>query len=240
MLGKIMRHAREGTLIEVTRTRLRLMANRGPGDDFYGDRAADYEAKRQGQQYWDDQQRIAEELIAGFPDGAKVLDVPFGTGRFVDVYHRKSMEVSGLEISDDMIQAARDARGEAMAGYDVRVGDARELPWPDDTFDLVVCYRFIPSIISVADARIVLRELARVSRDSVIVDMGIRDAAAPARTKPVSEKERAAVLMTEDEVRAMFVEAGLEVVSIIPQYEWLDDGHRCAMVCRVGSASSAD
>lgn len=231
MLSKIVRHAREGTLVKVARTRLRLMANRGPGDNFYGDRAAGYEAQRRGQQYWDDQQRIAEELIDAVPDGSTVLDVPFGTGRFVEIYNRKDMRVSGLEISDDMIRAARDARGEAMDGYDIRVGDARRLPWPDDTFDLVVCYRFIPSIISVGASRVVLGEIARVCRGTALLDLAIRDPSAPQRTRRVRSSESAGVLLYEDEVREMLAKAGLTVEKIIPQYEWLEHGHRCAVVC---------
>lgn len=233
MIAKAVRHAREGTLVKVIKTKVRLAANRGPGDAFHGDEASDYEARRVGQAYWDDQQRGAEAIIESYPDGSRVLDVPFGTGRFVDVYQRKSMVVSGLEISDDMIRSARELRGAAMDGYDVRVGDARELPWADDSFDLIVCYRFLSSIISLGDQRIVLKELARVCAGSALLDIAIRDADAPARKRPPKESERSGVELSEAEVVAMLNEAGFEVERIERQYQWLDVAHRCAVVCRV-------
>lgn len=233
MFAKIYRHALEGTLVKVAKTKLRLVAGRGPGNSFYGDQAADYDTKREGQQYWDDQQRIAEELLAEFPDSISVLDVPFGTGRFVEAYNRKRMQVSGLEISEDMVQAARDRRGDAMEGYDVRVGDARALPWPDNSFDLVMSYRFLSSIISIADQEVVLRELARVTKDAAIMDIAIRDAsAAPLKRQP-RPSERSGVQLTEEQVRAMLAKAGFKVERIVPQYSWMDEGHRCAIICRV-------
>jgi ubiquinone/menaquinone biosynthesis C-methylase UbiE len=232
MLRKVIRHARNGTLIATAKTKVRLMLNRGPGDDFYGTRAADYEATRAGKQYWDAQQRIAEELIGAFPDGATVLDAPFGTGRFVDVYNRKSMKVSGLEISADMIQSARDLRGDAMAQYDLRVGDARKMPWADETFDLVVSYRFLSSIISIADQRVVLSEIYRVSRDAALLDLGIRDPTTPPLKRRPRRTERSGLSFYEAEVRQMLKDAGFEVEQLTHQYRWMDEGSRYAVLCR--------
>lgn len=236
MLSKVIRHAREGTLLDVVKTKVRLAANRGPGDAFYGGDAADYEARRVGQEYWDAQQSGAEAIIDSFPDGSRVLDVPFGTGRFVDAYNRKNMSVSGLEISDDMVKSARELRGAAMDGYDVRIGDARHLPWGDDSFDLIVCYRFLSSIISLADQRVVLKELARVCAGSALLDIAIRDADAPPRKRPPKDTERSGVELSEAEVRSMLTEAGFVVERIEPQYQWLDVAHRCAVVCRVAGS----
>lgn len=233
VLSKIVDHARKGDLVKVARTKLRHMTvgNKGAGDTYYGDQAERYEANRVGKQYWDDQQRIAEELIAALPDGLAVLDVPFGTGRFVDAYNRKGMQVSGLEISEDMIASARRLRGKAMDGYDVRVGDARKLPWPDDTFDLVMSFRFLSEIVSVADARAAMAEMARVTRDRAVLDLGIRDQGAPRLDRPPRDTERSGVAFTEDQIAGMLRVAGFEIESITKQYA-SGDGHRCAVVCR--------
>jgi ubiquinone/menaquinone biosynthesis C-methylase UbiE len=232
VIAKLVRHVRAGTLVSTAKAKLRLMRNRGPGDDFYGDRAAGYEAKRAGQQYWDDQQKIAEELIESFPNGSTVLDVPFGTGRFVDVYNRKAMKVAGLEVSGDMLRSARDLRGDAIEDYDLRVGDARSLPWPDGTFDLVATYRFLPSIISIADQRIVLSEIHRVTRDAALLDVGVRDPEIAPLTRPPRESERSGLSFHEPEVRRMLNDAGFEVEDFIEQYRWMDDGFRYVAVCR--------
>ncbi len=42
------------------------------------------------------------------PEGIKVLDVPFGTGRFVQMFLEKKMEIHGIDISEDMYVAAKE------------------------------------------------------------------------------------------------------------------------------------
>lgn len=130
MFAKIVNHARSGTLFKVIRTKVRhtVVGNRGAGDTYYGDKAARYEEERQGQAYWDDQQRISEALIRELSDGLKVLDVPFGTGRFLEVFAEKSFETHGVEISADMVEAARAARPDLMEATTVHIGDATSLP----------------------------------------------------------------------------------------------------------------
>lgn len=233
VFNKIVDHVRKGDLLKVARTKLRHMTvgNTGAGDNYYGDQAGDYEANRVGKQYWDDQQRIAEYLIDQLPDGLSVLDVPFGTGRFVDAYNRKGMHVFGLEISADMIASARELRGDAMDGYDVRVGNALDLPWDDNSFDLVMSFRFLSEIISVAESKAAMAEMARVTKDMAILDLGIRDPDAPPLRKLPRDSERAGVSFNEDQMRTMLRDAGFEIESMTPQYT-SGAGHRHAVVCR--------
>ena len=231
-LSKVIDHARKGDLVKVARTKLRHMTvgNKGAGDTYYGDQAAAYEENRVGKKYWDDQQKVAKELLESLPDGLSVLDVPFGTGRFVDAYNRKNMQVSGLEISEEMIASAKKLRGDAMDGYDVRVGDARKLPWDENSFDLVMSFRFLSEIISVADARTAMSEMARVTRDKAILDLGIRDPDLPPLRRLPRDTERSGVAFNEPQMREMLRDAGFEIESMTREYA-SGEGHRYAVVC---------
>jgi ubiquinone/menaquinone biosynthesis C-methylase UbiE len=73
---------------------------------------------------------VAERLSAG----ARVLDVPCGTGRISVPLAERGFAVSGLDISNRVLEAARAAAPE----LDLRQGDMRELPWPDASFDAVL------------------------------------------------------------------------------------------------------
>jgi ubiquinone/menaquinone biosynthesis C-methylase UbiE len=232
MLNKVVTHARNGTLLKVAKRKLRLtfVGNKPAGDIYYGDSAAKYDDERYGKQYWDDQQSSAEALIRSFPDGIEVLDVPFGTGRFVDVYNEKAMKVSGVEISDEMVKAAFDKRGAAMEGYDVRVGDATSLPFDDAAFDLVLSYRFLTEIISISQAKQVLTEIHRVTRDAALLDLGIRDPKLEERKLP-RPTERMGTALSERQVRAMLADAGFTVESITPAYV-SGEGQRVSILCR--------
>ena len=70
--------------------------------------------------------------------GERVLDVACGTGTAALVAARHYCEVTGIDFVPELIERAR-VRGEAE-GHDVdwRVGDAQDLPFEDDAFDVVV------------------------------------------------------------------------------------------------------
>jgi ubiquinone/menaquinone biosynthesis C-methylase UbiE len=70
--------------------------------------------------------------------GMKVLDVACGSGNLAVVAAEKGAEVTGIDIADNLIEAAK-KRAEIL-GLDIKFeqGDAEDMPYPDDTFDLVM------------------------------------------------------------------------------------------------------
>jgi len=74
--------------------------------------------------------------IKSFPvkAGMKVLDVGCGTGTNLVLYHRAGCLVHGIDLSPSMLEVARDRLGKHA---DLRVGDASEMPYRDNSFDLV-------------------------------------------------------------------------------------------------------
>ena len=89
------------------------------------------------------------------PAGARVLDAGCGSGRTLLELARYG-EVSGIEL-DPTAAAVATERGP----YDVRIGRLEELPWADETFDLITC---LDVIEHTPDDRVTLRELRRVAR----------------------------------------------------------------------------
>ncbi len=152
---------------------LRLLGKkRGPtGDVYYGSRAKEYVKKRAGAPLYQAELAAVARLLRDVPDGVSVLDVPFGTGRFVPFYLKKKMSVSGLDASSEMIAAAREALGAQFEPCRTRLGDAAALPYPDESFDLLVCVRFLGSIIDFGHAKKALSEFARVTRGQFILSV---------------------------------------------------------------------
>lgn len=71
------------------------------------------------------------------PTGASLLDVACGSGQLALVAAERGLNVTGVDIATNLVQAAR---GRATAaGLDVRFdeGDAEELPYADASFDVV-------------------------------------------------------------------------------------------------------
>ena len=73
-------------------------------------------------------------VTSRIPAGARVLDVPCGTGRIAVPLAERGFTVAGLDISEAVLARAR----QAGPDLDFRQGDMRELPWDDGSFDVVL------------------------------------------------------------------------------------------------------
>lgn len=104
--------------------------------------------------------RTAE--VAGIRPGMKVLDVSSGRGTQAVYYAQKfSADVTGIDISTEMVQAATALAAQAGLGTRLRFerGDSQALPFPDAAFDIVIneCAVGIPD-----DSQRVIDEMIRV------------------------------------------------------------------------------
>ena len=95
------------------------------------------------------------ELLPSPP--ATVLEVGCGEGRVTRDLRRRGYDVTGLDVSPTLVEAAR---GSDPSGSYV-VGDAAALPFGDASFDLVVSYN---SLIDVDDMPAAVAEAGRVLR----------------------------------------------------------------------------
>ena len=139
---------------------------------YHGEVATGYDAKRESQTKWHEENRLMREFIKDLPAGTSVVDVPVGTGRFIPLYEELGFHVHGIDISEDMLrEAARKAKSDTTY---LRTGNAIELDAPDKSYDLAVCIRLFRWISSdeVID---VLEELQRVASKRVIFNARVCD-----------------------------------------------------------------
>jgi SAM-dependent methyltransferase len=106
---------------------------------------------------WDDREALAD-LELGSRE--RVLDVGCGTGELSRVLAEETPgEVVGADADLDLLAVARE-----QAGIETVAGDALQLPFSDDSFDLVVCQALL---INLPDPTAAVREFRRVSSDLV-------------------------------------------------------------------------
>jgi UDP-N-acetylmuramoyl-L-alanyl-D-glutamate--2,6-diaminopimelate ligase len=114
---------------------------------------------------WEEEFRRLLHAVAALPPG-KVLDVACGTGIFTRHLHG---EVVGLDQSEAMVEVARrrcpDARFVA--------GDALDLPFENDSFDLFFSANFYGHLRRSARKRF-LEEARRVASSLVVVEVALR------------------------------------------------------------------
>ena len=98
-----------------------------------------------------------EKLWAQVPEG-RILEVGVGTGKNF-AYHPSRAHVVGIDISERMLERARERAQELGKPVELYKMDAQDLDLPDDGFDAAVA-TFV--FCSVPDAIRGLRELSRV------------------------------------------------------------------------------
>jgi SAM-dependent methyltransferase len=98
--------------------------------------------------------------------GTSLLDVGCGAGRFSRIAADRGATVSGLDATAAFVEIAR----ERVPDGDFRVGDMEDLPWDDDSFDVVTGFN---SFFIAADMVNALREARRVARPGASVAMTV-------------------------------------------------------------------
>ena len=146
-------------------------------DSFWREAAAaeQYEAGRFNS-VWGRVYRTCEESAVGkalrmLEPGTTILDAACGTGRITGLVTRHGFRARGCDISFEMMSVARRHRA-ALAPSGVLVQcEAGALPFRDASFDAVSCIGLLMHLDAPARAQ-VLRELARVSRQWLILQYG--------------------------------------------------------------------
>jgi ubiquinone/menaquinone biosynthesis C-methylase UbiE len=110
------------------------------------------------------QEEATLRMLAPFP-GAKILDVGGGHGQLAHALVRSGYEVTVLGSSDHCKVRIQKFIDERICTF--KVGNMLDLPYQNQTFDVVVSYRVLPHIVR---WRHLIAELTRVAQEAVIVD----------------------------------------------------------------------
>lgn len=193
--------------------RMRHSVDRPFGDRYYQERARQYEADRERQPSWSAEYSALQGLASGLGRGLSVLDVPIGTGRFIPIYQESDWKVCGLDISEDMLAVAR-TKGEGLLGerLELRRGSAKSLPFADQIFDVVVCFRFLQAIVSFRDAQVILAEFTRVTKSFLILHIDVSSGAALTKPESLRRNETMRGKFGWTEVEGWFSDNNLEIL----------------------------
>ena len=94
--------------------------------------------------------------------GEKLLDVGSGAGHSTLHFARAGVETTGVDLTREMVETARRlAQAEGLANARFERGDAEDLPFETDSFDVVSCRLCAHHF---ADVPAALREIRRVLR----------------------------------------------------------------------------
>jgi ubiquinone/menaquinone biosynthesis C-methylase UbiE len=190
----------------------------------YDEAVAEYESA--SVDFWRHLSDHTVELLE-LHEGERVLDIPCGTGH-VTVAAAGAVGPSGhvvaLDVSERMIELVRDKAARLqLTNVELGVADMTALAPPASPFDAVAC---VLGIFFVPDMPAALRSLAAQARPGGRVAVAVfgEDFYEPVRTTFVDAVHDVAPdvdvvepwsrVRTEDDLRALFVEAGLPDVDL--------------------------
>ncbi|GMQ98514.1 MAG: hypothetical protein BMS9Abin17_1029 [Acidimicrobiia bacterium] len=107
-------------------------------------------------------------------DGMMILDVGCGTGTGLERYLDAGCEVFGIDASQAMLDQAHNRLGDRA---DLTLGNAADMPYDDNTFDVVVASMFLHELPVETRDRVV-SEIARVlapDGKAVFIDFAASD-----------------------------------------------------------------
>ena len=110
--------------------------------------------------------------LAGLGPGQRALDLCCGTGDVAFALARTGAAVTGLDFSPAMLAVARQRAGRELRPVEFLEGDALNLPFPDDTFDVITISYGLRNLadfdVGVAGMKRVLRPGGRL----LVLDFG--------------------------------------------------------------------
>jgi SAM-dependent methyltransferase len=105
-------------------------------DEGWGRRAIDFSTLSEPSNC---REYVALHHKLGIDAGDRLLDVACGSGLAIELARLRGANCSGIDASPRLVAIAR----YRSPGCDIRVGDMHDLPWDDETFDVVTSFRGI-------------------------------------------------------------------------------------------------
>ena len=195
------------------REKLTHSLDRPFGDKYYLDRAKNYDKDRLTQASWHAEYSAMEKVALTIGRQVTVLDVPVGSGRFFPIYEKQDWQVTGLDISADMLREceSRTLNGKNKGEPFLVRGRSDELPFENGSFDVVVCFRFLQSIVDFETARGSLLEFSRVSRNFVVIHIDVAETSSKSASD-ISPRETMRGKLAWEQIEELLHSSGLKII----------------------------
>ena len=152
--------------------------------NYYNDYSKIYEEERR-QGYYSLINNLEFEKIEFSAKEKKTLEIGCGTGLILERTHKIARHATGIDISEGMLNVCQ------KKGLDVLQASATQLPFEDNTFDLVYSFKVLAHIPNIKKA---LQEIARVTKADGKMVLEFYN---PYSFKGLNDKIRAAIKLEE-------------------------------------------
>ena len=140
---------------------------------YYGAKATNYDATRMGAKWQAEQEAVHQFLkrIHEIQGGYSILDIPVGTGRFLEFYQEHEAIAEGVDVSSDMLAEAKKKAAELQYPVKLEIGNVFDLREKSAGFDVVLCIR-LANWLDIGSLMQAIRQLSQASRRFIV--FGVR------------------------------------------------------------------
>jgi len=144
----------------------RKLARKFDKEFFDGDRKTGYGGFSYDAKYWEDVIPTFKEYY-NLDANSKILDIGCAKGFMLYDFQRliPGITVQGIDISTYAVKNAKDEVKEFL-----KVADARKLPFPDNSFDLVISITTLHNL-NESDMKKALKEIQRVTKKDAFITL---------------------------------------------------------------------
>jgi len=119
-----------------------------------------------------DFQALAQRMAASLAPGARVLEIAPGPGYFaIELAKLGKFEITGLDISNTFVEIARREAQKQNLSVDFRQGNASQMPFADESFDLMLCRAAFKNFSEPVRALAEMRRVLRPGGKALIIDL---------------------------------------------------------------------
>lgn len=111
-------------------------------------------------QFWGSVDKKHVNQILKFVDGNKILDMGCGYGTTTNYLKQKGLDSVGIDYSNEAIDAAK----KRFPNGNYQFANAERMPYPDQTFDVIILRDALHHFVGEADFDKVKQEIIRVSK----------------------------------------------------------------------------
>lgn len=120
----------------------------------------------------DEFKALAKRVSANLAAGASVLEVAPGPGYFsIELAKLGKYKITGIDISKTFVELARTNAREDNVEVDFQRGNASQMPFQDDSFDLIVCCAAFKNFTEPVQALQEMRRVLHPGGKALIIDL---------------------------------------------------------------------
>lgn len=178
-------------------------------------------ASRRGAMYDRLEKKLITDFLPAEVERKRLLEVGCGTGHWSRFFSEYGFEVTGVDVSERMINAALQ---NGIPNVSFHMADGHLLPFGDGTFDLTAA---ITTLEFVRDAEAVLREMIRCTRKPGMILLGVLNRLSKGNRQRQDRTESpyaAARLFSPVELKQLLQPYGrveITVGGFVPAQSWL-------------------